>query len=74
MEDSEIKEDFQSSSRDSLQGTHYKGRVLRPKAWHLLHSEVFECLKRTTVVLFLMWFHEMCLIELESDPKRLPGK
>jgi len=56
----------------SREDNHYKGRVLRPKKWKEIQSEVVGKLQAHTVLLFLDFFYQKCL-ELLDNNERLPG-
>ena len=43
---------------DGSEYKYYVGKVKRPEGWKKLRNKVLESLNKTTILIFLMWFHQ----------------
>jgi hypothetical protein len=60
------------TSQELNKSLYYQGRILKVRNRKLLYDEVLGALKETTVILFLDFFHDVC-IDLSEEHKKLPG-
>ena len=68
-----IMESNSSFINDGSEYKYYVGRVKRPEGWKKLRNKVLESLNKTTILIFLMWFHEDLQQYFEGERKKLPG-
>ena len=53
-----IMESNSSFINDGSEYKYYVGKVKRPEEWKKLRNKVLESLNKTTILIFLMWFHQ----------------
>ena len=68
-----IMESNSSFINDGSEYKYYVGKVKRPEGWKKLRNKVLESLNKTTILIFLMWFHEDLQQYFEGERKKLPG-